>query len=216
MKNQSTFQIIQKEIGPMQNFVYLIGDSETKKAAIVDPGWDAETINKIADVSGYSISDILISHTHFDHVNALLLLLKKVDAKVHVHKNEAIYLKEARENIHAVESGDILVIGETKIRFIHTPGHTPGSQCFHIDNNLVSGDTLFINGCGRCDLPGGNPEEMYDSLKNKLMKLDDTTILYPGHNYAKTTTSTLGDEKQKNPYMLKESLSDFLKFRMGK
>ncbi len=211
----STFQIIQKEIGPMQNFVYLIGDRETKAAAIVDPGWDADEIKKVADEAGYTIAHILISHTHFDHVNALRDLLKQVDAQVHVHKSEAPYLKEARENIHPVESGDILVVGATKIRFIHTPGHTPGSQCFHVDDNLVSGDTLFINGCGRCDLPGGNPEEMYDSLKNKLMKLNDTTILYPGHNYAHHPTSTLGDEKKNNPYMLRESLADFLRFRMG-
>ncbi|MBI2608426.1 MAG: MBL fold metallo-hydrolase [Deltaproteobacteria bacterium] len=211
----SQFEIIQKEIGPMENFVYLIGDKQTKKAAIVDPGWDAEAISKMAHDAGYSITDILVSHTHFDHVNALGDLLKKLDATVHVHKSEAPYLKSAQGNIKPSESGDVLELGSTKIRFIHTPGHTPGSQCFHVDDNLISGDTLFINGCGRCDLPGGNPEEMYESLHNKLMKLKDTTTLYPGHNYAATKTSTISKEKENNPFMLKESLEDFLRLRMG-
>lgn len=208
------FEIIQKEIGPMENFVYLIGDKQTKKASIVDPGWDAPAILKMAQDKGYTITNILVSHTHFDHINALDDLLKKVDAKVHVHKAEASYLKSAQGNIEPCESGDILELGNTKIRFIHTPGHTPGSQCFQVEDNLVSGDTLFINGCGRCDLPGGNPEEMYDSLHNKLMKLKDATILYPGHNYASTQTSTIAQEKNNNPFMLKESLEDFLRFRM--
>lgn len=212
----SSFIIKQKQVGPMENFVYLIGDTKTKHAAIVDPGWDAEAILKLARENGYQITDILISHTHFDHVNALSELLKETDAKVHVHKSEAQYLqKTAASNIHAVSAGDILELGNTKIQFIHTPGHTPGSQCFHVEDNLISGDTLFIKGCGRCDLPGGNPEQMYESLHQTLMKLKDETILYPGHNYAEKTSSTMGEEKKENPYLVKESLQEFLRYRMG-
>ncbi|HLD56358.1 MAG TPA: MBL fold metallo-hydrolase, partial [Candidatus Omnitrophota bacterium] len=101
-----------------------------------------------------------------------------------------------------------------EINFLHTPGHTPGSQCFLIGNNLVSGDTLFINACGRCDLPGGNAEEMYQSL-TRLAGLDENTILYPGHNYADEPTSTIKNEKRFNPYMQLTNLSDFLTYRMG-
>ncbi|HLD74005.1 MAG TPA: MBL fold metallo-hydrolase [Bdellovibrionota bacterium] len=211
----SSFIIRQKEMGPMENFVYLIGDKETKQAAIVDPGWDADAIIKMAEDEGYKITDILVSHFHFDHTNALAPLLKKIDVKVHLNKAEVPYLKVGEGNLHAVESGDILTLGKTNIRFIHTPGHTPGSQCFHVDDNLISGDTLFINGCGRCDLPGSNPEQMYESLHTKLMKLKDETILYPGHNYAATPTSTIAEEKKNNPYMIRESLQDFLRLRMG-
>ena len=211
----SSFIIRQKEMGPMENFVYLIGDKETKQAVIVDPGWDADAIIKMAEDEGYKITDILVSHFHFDHTNALAPLLKKIDVKVHLNKAEVPYLKVGEGNLHAVESGDILTLGKTNIRFIHTPGHTPGSQCFHVDDNLISGDTLFINGCGRCDLPGSNPEQMYESLHTKLMKLKDETILYPGHNYAATPTSTIAEEKKNNPYMIRESLQDFLRLRMG-
>ena len=211
----SSIIIRQKEMGPMENFVYLIGDKETKQAVIVDPGWDADAIIKMAEDEGYKITDILVSHFHFDHTNALAPLLKKIDVKVHLNKAEVPYLKVGEGNLHAVESGDILTLGKTNIRFIHTPGHTPGSQCFHVDDNLISGDTLFINGCGRCDLPGSNPEQMYESLHTKLMKLKDETILYPGHNYAATPTSTIAEEKKNNPYMIRESLQDFLRLRMG-
>ena len=212
----STFIIKQKQIGPMENFVYLIGDTQTKQAAIVDPGWDADAILELAKDNAFHITDILISHTHFDHINALSDLLKKVDAKVHVHKSEAPYLqKDARGNVHTVSAGDVLVLGATKIEFIHTPGHTPGSQCFHVGDNLISGDTLFIKGCGRCDLPGGSPEQMYESLHHTLMKLKDETILYPGHNYAEKPSSTMGEEKKENPYLVNENLQDFLKHRMG-
>ena len=101
--------------------------------------------------------------------------------------------------------------GDVEIRLIHTPGHTPGSQCFLVQNKLVSGDTLFIGACGRVDLPTSSPEEMYDSLTNKLMRLDDTTVLYPGHNYALKPISTIGEERQQNPYVRFASLAEFLR-----
>ena len=101
-------------------------------------------------------------------------------------------------------------LGEQRIRFLHTPGHTPGSQCFLVDDNLVSGDTLFIGGCGRVDLPGSDPAQMYDSLVNKLRALPDDTVLYPGHDYADRPTSTIGEEKRRNLYMRFNRLEDFL------
>ena len=117
-------------------------------------------------------------------------------------------------NIKKIEGGDKLKIGQVEITFLHTPGHTPGSQCFLVEHNLISGDTLFINACGRCDLPGGDAEEMYRSL-NRLANLDESTVLYPGHNYADEPTSTIGNEKRFNPYLQVAILDSFLKFRMG-
>ena len=211
---QHSLYLKQMEVGPMQNFVYLIGDSNTKEALVVDPAWDVEAILKTAEREGFKVKGALITHTHFDHVNGLEDLLQKTDGTVYIHKNEAEFLKGMKGNIKKIEGGDQFKIGQVEIAFLHTPGHTPGSQCFLVGNHLISGDTLFINACGRCDLPGGNAEQMYESL-NRLAKLDESTVLYPGHNYADEPTSTIGNEKKFNPYLQKTNLEHFLKYRMG-
>ena len=198
----------------MQNFVYFVGDQDTREVLVVDPAWDVDAILKKAADEGYKIKGALITHTHFDHVNGLEDLLKKTDGAVYINKNEAEFLKGMKGNIKKIEGGDKLKIGQAEITFLHTPGHTPGSQCFLVEQNLISGDTLFINACGRCDLPGGDPEEMYRSL-TQLASLDESTILYPGHNYAEEPTSTIGNEKRFNPYLQTTNLNDFLKYRMG-
>ena len=202
------------ELGPMENFVYLLGDSQTREALVVDPAWDVGAILKAAGKDGYRITGALITHTHFDHVNGLEELLKKTDGTVYIHKNEAEFLKGMKQNVKKMTGGDKISIGSVEITLLHTPGHTPGSQCFLADGNLISGDTLFINACGRCDLPGGSASAMHESL-SRLAKLDDATVLYPGHNYADLPTSTIGREKTENPYMRKMNLEGFLQFRMG-
>ena len=210
----ATFYLKQIEVGPMQNFVYFIGDPNTREALVVDPAWEVDTILKTADDEDYKIKGALITHTHFDHVNGLEELLQKTDGTVYINKNEAEFLKGMKGNIKKMEGGDKLKIGTVEISFLHTPGHTPGSQCFLINQNLISGDTLFINACGRCDLPGGNAEQMYQSLKT-LSELNEKTVLYPGHNYAENPTSTIGSEKKYNPYLQTTNLNQFLKYRMG-
>jgi glyoxylase-like metal-dependent hydrolase (beta-lactamase superfamily II) len=138
-------------------------------------------------------------------------LLSNCKAKVVVHKAEAEFLKGlSASDLIKAESGDRIDVGGLEIQLLHTPGHTPGSQCFLVDGRIVSGDTLFIGACGRVDLPGGNPEQLYYSLTQKLMALPDDTILFPGHNYADRPTSTLGEEKQNNPYFQFHSLKQFL------
>ncbi|MBI4372214.1 MAG: MBL fold metallo-hydrolase [Candidatus Omnitrophica bacterium] len=204
----------QMEIGPMQNFVYLVGDTATHEALMVDPAWDVDSILAVAQQEGYRVKGALITHTHFDHVNGLEQLLEKTDGTVYIHRNEAEFLKGMKGNIQKMEGGDKVKIGGIEINFLHTPGHTPGSQCFLVDRNLISGDTLFINACGRCDLPGGNAEQMYESL-NRLANLDESIMLYPGHHYADEPTSTIANEKKFNPYLQTTNLNDFLKYRMG-
>ncbi|MFN3476601.1 MAG: MBL fold metallo-hydrolase [Candidatus Methylomirabilales bacterium] len=206
---KTTLYLKQMEVGPMANFAYLVGSAETREVAVVDPGWEAEKILKAAEQDGMAITKVLITHTHFDHVHALPELLEKVNAKVYVHKLEAEFLKGLGSDLVKVEGGDEIGIGDVSIQFLHTPGHTPGSQCFLVRGRLISGDTLFIGSCGRCDLPGGDPAEMYRSLM-KLKELDDQVILYPGHNYARKPFSTLGDEKRSNPFLQLTSLSAFL------
>jgi len=210
----------QIEIGPMQNFVYLVGSTETHKAAVVDAAWEIGEILRLAAADGMEITHALVTHTHPDHVGGefaglqiegLKELLEKAKARVVIHKAEAEFLKPlSSSDLVKVESGDKIDVGGIEIRLIHTPGHTPGSQCFLVGDLLISGDTLFINSCGRLDLPGGNAEEMYSSLTQKLMQLPDETVLFPGHNYAAQPTSTIGEQKRTNPYLQFYSLSDFL------
>lgn len=210
MSPMSNLYLKQMELGPMQNFVYLVGCPVTREAAVVDPGWDSGKIISEAQKDGMKITSIFVSHAHFDHVNVLHELLSETDAKVYLQKDEVEFLKVPKMNLKPTASGDKVRIGEVEIECIHTPGHTPGSQCFYIGNKLISGDTLFIKACGRTDLPGGDPEKMYLSLTQRLMRLPDETILYPGHNYSDRPTSTLKSEKEQNPFLLCQSLEAFL------
>ncbi len=206
----------QMELGEMQNFIYLIGCEETREAAVVDPAWDVPAILKVAEEHHLKLTTILLTHTHFDHINGVEELLKNTDARVFVHKKEAPVLRYAASNLKKIESGDAVKVGRLDITFIHTPGHTPGSQCFYIGDRLITGDTLFINGCGRCDLQGGDPEEMYRSLSGKLRKMDDHTRVYPGHHYADIPVSTLAREKKQNRYLMSGSVEEFIRLTMGR
>jgi len=207
----------------MQNYVYLVGDPEAHTCVVVDPAWEIETIVRAAETDGMTITGAIVTHTHPDHVGGNLFgqvipgvaeLLERVPAKVYVHKAEREFLKGFGSDLKKVEAGDTLDVGRIRITFIHTPGHTPGSQCFYVDGRLISGDTLFIGSCGRTDLPGGDPEEMYRSLTQRLMALDDQTVLYPGHNYG-GPFSTLGDERHRNPFLRFASLGEFLRAMGG-
>ena len=210
----------QIEMGPMQNFVYLIGSAETRKVAVVDAAWEVDEILRIAAKDEVEITHAFVTHTHPDHVGGQFAgidiegvseLLSKCKAKVVVHKAEAEFLKAlSPSDLIKAESGDKIAVGGIEIQLLHTPGHTPGSQCFLIDDRIVSGDTLFIGSCGRVDLPGSNPEQMYYSLTQKLMALPDDMSLFPGHNYSSKPNSTLREEKKSNPYFQFHSLKQFL------
>jgi hydroxyacylglutathione hydrolase len=218
MSNQLYFK--QLEIGPMQNYVYLIGSTETRKAAVVDAAWEIDTILKVARQDEMEITHAFVTHTHPDHVgggfagmeiDGVTELLEKCKAKVVVHKAEAEFIKGlSSSDMIKSDNGDKVDVGGVEIQLMHTPGHTPGSQCFLVDNRIVSGDTLFIDACGRVDFPGGNPEQMYNSLTQKLMALPDEIILFPGHNYAALPHATMGEQKKTNPYLRSASLKQFL------
>lgn len=210
----------QIEIGPMQNYVYLIGSTETRKAAVVDAAWDINEIVWMAVQDEMEITHALVTHTHPDHVGGgfagmniagVTELLEKSKAKVVVHKAEAEFIKGlSPSDMIKTDNGDKVDVGGLEIQLMHTPGHTPGSQCFLVGNRVVSGDTLFIDACGRVDFPGGNPEQMYYSLTQKLMALPDDMILFPGHNYAPLKHATMGEQKKTNPYLKFSSLKQFL------
>ena len=208
--------------GQMANFMYLLGDPGTREAVIVDPAWDVQSLLDVAEEDGYRVVGALITHYHPDHVGGDLFglevegvnsLLDRVQVPLYANKHEADGVKVvtgvSESDIKRVDNEDTLQLGEQTIRFLHTPGHTPGSQCFMVGDRLVAGDTLFVRGCGRVDLPGGDPEEMYYTLTQKLAKLPPETVLYPGHHYGPTPTSTIGDELRENTYMRIRSLDDW-------
>ena len=203
----------QLELGPMQNFVYLLGCPETRECAVIDPAWDMDAVLRTAQGDDYRITHAIITHTHPDHVNGLGALLEAGGCRIHVHRTEAEFLQGLGlgRDLVPMDASDTIAVGKVPVRLLHTPGHTPGSQCFAVDDKLISGDTLFVGACGRCDLPGGDAEEMYRSLTQRLMALPDDTLLFPGHNYGPRPTSTLGDERRTNPFLQFTSLKAFLR-----
>ena len=205
----------QMELGPLQNFLYFIGDSATKEIAVVDPAWDVKFLNKEAAKNDWKIVSVFLTHGHPDHVNGLGELLSTHDVPIYISKHEADYYMPRHKNLNKVADHEKLKIGRIEFECIHTPGHTPGCQCFKYGDTLVAGDTLFIDGCGRCDLPGGDARVMYNSLYNIVMKLPDSTIIYPGHDYGPTPFATLKSQKETNPYLQCHSEKEFLQQRMG-
>lgn len=206
----------------MANFMYLLGDPETRQALVVDPAWDVDSLLQVARGDDYQVVGALITHYHPDHVGGdlwgvqvegVVKLLEDVAVPLYVNQHEAAGLKKvtgvADSDLKKVDDGDHLQFGELQIRFLHTPGHTPGSQCFLIGDRLVAGDTLFVQGCGRVDLPGGDADQMYYTLTQKLAKLPRETVLYPGHHYGPTETSTIGEELESNFYLRVRSLEDW-------
>lgn len=223
MSNESRLYLNQIEVGPMQNYAYLVGDRETREAVIIDAAWDIEGLVGIAEKDDMKITAGLVTHFHPDHLGGSMMgmdiigaaeLVGKLPIKIYLHKSEGSYAQKvsglSASDMVLTEGGDDITVGEIPIKFLHTPGHTPGSQCFLVGGHLVSGDTLFIGSCGRVDLPGSSPEDLWRSLTNVLKVLPEETILFPGHNYSDRTQSTIGDEARSNPYMRFGKLEDFL------
>ncbi len=213
--SQTKHRIICRELGPMENFVYLIHDLDSQTAALVDPAWEVDELIDLAARQDIRITDILLTHSHHDHTNGLQHCLEKTDARVHLMKAEAKFWGAdlAKPVLH--HGGDTLQLGQTEIHLMHTPGHTPGSACFHVGNDLIAGDTLFVFGCGRCDMSGGDPEQMFHSLKKIRSTLPATTVLHPGHNYApQSPTSTLQAQSEGNPFLHFDNSEDFSRYRM--
>jgi hydroxyacylglutathione hydrolase len=222
---ESQLVLKQIQVGPMMNFVYIAGCAKTRQAAVVDPAWDVPLIRQTAREMGLELSHVLLTHSHPDHVNGLPELLEAANLIVHIHPLESEYMRQmaiqfgvpsdfvelVAGNCRPVSDGEEIILGELPIRVIHTPGHTPGSVCYLAENRLFSGDTLFINACGRVDLPGSDPGAMWFSLNRKLAALDDRTVVHPGHNYGNRRSSTIGEQRRSNPYMQYDSEQDFVR-----
>ena len=201
------------ELGPMENFIYLIIDNHTQRAAVVDPAWDVPEILNLAAQKGVTITDILLTHSHHDHINGIEQVLARFDAQLHLLKPEADFWGKHLDLPTLHHGGDIIRLGDTEISILHTPGHTPGSACYHIDDHLITGDTMFVWGCGRCDLSGGDPEAMYDTLR-KLATLPSSTLTLPGHNYSDQCTATMEEQIEGNPFLHFHNRDKFVDYRM--
>jgi hydroxyacylglutathione hydrolase len=194
----------------MVNFVYLLGDRSTGECVIVDPAYAVDELLDLAEADGMRVSGVLATHYHPDHVGGSMMghhiegvtrLLERQQVPVHVQRDEAPWITRttglAPEDLAIHEPGDVVQVGSVEIELVHTPGHTPGSQCFLVRGRLVSGDTLFLDGCGRTDLPGSDAAAMYDSLQ-RLARLPEDTIVCPGHRYSLPSTGTLGAVREAN------------------
>jgi len=199
--------ILQIPVGQMANFTYIIADEETGNAAVIDPSWDLDKIFHVLKKHDWRAKYVINTHTHFDHVIGNEQVAEVTGAKIVQHNNSPL------EKHVAVSDGDVIEIGSFSLRVLYTPGHSKDSICLMLDNQLIfTGDTLFVGNCGRTDLPGSDPAEMYQSLFDRLGKLDDKLIVYPGHNYGSTPTSTIGHEKKTNYVLQPRSKQEFLEF----
>ena len=205
----------QLKVGQMHNFSYIIGDEQAKEAAVVDAGWEADKLIRIADEENLKITKLILTHSHYDHTQKADELASKTNAEVYFHEDEYNEIKRSIKNpsikLIKIKNNQIIKIGEISIEVIHTPGHTPGGVCLLVENKLLTGDTLFVSAIGRTDLPGGDVIKLFESLQ-KLKKLDEDIEVYPGHDYGEIPSSTIGDEKKNNPYFKCETKEQFLNY----
>ena len=197
---QSSVHIEQIPVGPMANFSYLIVDLQAQKACYVDPGWEVAKIASFAREKNWSIEKILLTHTHFDHCQSLEEASDTFKVPVYVHPLEKERVAKMSVSFAELSDNQIIECGGLKIKCLLTPGHSPGEICFWVENHLISGDVLFVEGCGRVDLPDSDPAAMYETLR-RLGELPDNIIIYPGHDYGPSPTDTLGYQKKTNPYL---------------
>lgn len=214
MHSETSCQIHSMELGPMENFVYLLHDTASNRAAVVDPAWDVPAVLAKSVAIDAEITDVFLTHSHHDHVNGIEELLAATDAQVHLLKPEMDFWQATHIKPTLHHGGDEIKLGDTTIELLHTPGHTPGSTCYRINDDLITGDTLFVFGCGRCDLNGGNPEEMFNTLKHLATDLPAGTTIFPGHNYSVKEKSTLQEQIDGNPFMHFDRLDEFVRYRL--
>jgi len=204
----------QMQVGHMAVFAYIVGDRESGAGLVIDPAAEIERIISEADSNGVTIKYIVNTHGHVDHISGNADMKERTGAGIIVHRDDADMLVSTPSTIlrmfHArpsppaditVQEGDIITVGKIGLKVIHTPGHTPGGMSLYTPGYVFTGDTLFVEGLGRTDLPGGSWEIMHESIMNKLLTLPDDTVVLPGHNYGRTPTSTIKNERENNPFL---------------
>ena len=191
-------------VGNMQNFTYVVEDDGTEEGIVIDPSWDLDKVQQIITRKNLNIKYIVNTHHHFDHTIGNEGMVEFTKAKIIQHENSEL------KNDITVKDGDVIKFGNSELKVLHTPGHSEDSICLIGDGKIFSGDTLFVGNCGRIDLPGGSAKELFHSLFDVLYDLDDDLVLYSGHNYGLSLTSTIGKEKLTNLVMQRRSEEEFL------
>ena len=185
----------------MANFSYLIVDGQTKEALYVDPGWESEKVIGVAKTHDWKITGIVVTHFHYDHNKALPEAWSCLRVPVYLPSGEGESVNEPHYQTRWMQEGTAIFVGKTEVKCLSMPGHTLNEICLLVGKHLLTGDVLFVDGCGRVDLPGSDPEKMFGSLK-RLSAMSDDIIIYPGHDYGPTPTDTLGHQKKTNPYLM--------------
>jgi len=196
----------QVAVGAFQNFSYIIGDEKTKTAALVDPAWQVDNLLSLCERLGLKITYVINTHSHHDHIEGNQKVAKLTGAKIVMHE------KSPTPKDIPVKDGDIVEVGSLKFKVIHTPGHCPDHICLLVDGILLTGDTLFVGECGRTDLAGGSPGDLYDSLFDKILPLQDDIEVYPGHDYGSKPSSTIGFERANNYTLKPRTREEFIRF----
>jgi glyoxylase-like metal-dependent hydrolase (beta-lactamase superfamily II) len=208
----------------MRNFTYVVGDRESGQAVFVDPAYQPGELLELVALDGMTIVGAIATHFHADHIGGLLMgslyipgvkeLLELIDVPIHVQGAEVPRIVASTglsaDALSPHDDGDVVSVGQVAIALIATPGHTPGSQCLFVEDRLLSGDTLFIDGCGRTDFPGGDPSEMYRTLHERLAFISDETVLFPGHLYSAESSLAMGEVRQRNYVFGPSSLEQWL------
>jgi len=217
MKN-CTYELYQLNAGSpiLPNYMYIIVDTVTRKTAIIDPGWDLDLITSRFEEMGVKPSVILLTHSHFDHVNMVEPLVERYGSSVYMSGIECNYYQFHAPKLTCFEDMEILFLGNTRIQCLVTPGHTAGGSCFLLSDAIFTGDTIFTEGCGMCNKEGGSPEQMYESFQRIKRTVAPHVRVYPGHSYGKMPGRRLDELEKFNIYILFNSKEHFVNFRMRK
>lgn len=202
-------------VGPMDVFCYILGCEDTQKGLVIDPAGEEERILETAQALGITIESLVNTHGHPDHTCGNRKIAEQTGARIYMHAlDDRLFNTPQGQSIAMqmgftpspsadvrLEDGDIIPFGDKGLAVLHTPGHSPGGICLYVENNLFTGDTLFVGAVGRTDLPGGSMETLLRSIKDRILPLPDETIVWPGHDYGGSPTSTIALEKKHNPYI---------------
>lgn len=222
-----SYSIHTELFGPYQNFSHILVDETTQKAIIFDPAWDANYIAERLNNLGVTLDAIWLTHGHHDHTNALDALREIFPVPVYASQTEIDFIRNVPEavnskvflplpeDIQAFNDGDTMRVGETSAKIIATPGHSSGSVCFLLEDDMITGDTIFIDGCGRADLPGSDPNALHESLTKIVKTVPHHVTLHTGHAYGPSDTATLESQMKTNPYLKRADRREFLDYRMS-